>query len=92
MLIVILGVITILVAPRWREYQLMRQSEPIQASLESYRQQHGQYPDSLAQVGITERIEGPLYYRRESQSSYLLWFGTRLGESLTFNSTQGKWH
>lgn len=69
----------------------MRQSESIRVSLESYRQQQGHYPDSLDQVSIAERLDGPIYYERESESSYRLWFGTTLGESLTYSSTEGKW-
>lgn len=88
---VALGIIAFLLVPD-REHRLMRQAEPIQVSLESYRQQHGYYPDSLSQIGLVEREEGPLYYHRESESSYILWFGTALGESMTFNSTDRKWH
>lgn len=69
----------------------MRQSEPIRASLENYRQQHGRYPTSLAEIGIVERDDGPIYYRRESESTYILWFGTTLGESKTYQSTDGRW-
>ena len=53
-----LALIVLVAIPRWREHQLMRQSEPIQASLESYLLHHSQYPSSLAQIGISERIEG----------------------------------
>jgi hypothetical protein len=88
---VALGVIAFLLVPD-RAHRLMRQAEPIQASLESYRQQHGHYPDSISQIGLVEREEGPLYYQRESESSYILWFGTTLGESVTFNSTDRRWH
>ena len=88
---VALGVIAFLLVPD-RAHRLMRQAEPIQASLESYRQQYGHYPDSISQIGLVEREEGPLYYQRESESSYILWFGTTLGESVTFNSTDRRWH
>lgn len=86
-----LGVIAFLLVPN-REHQLMREAEPIQASLEAYRQQHGQYPESISRIGLVEREEGPLYYQRDSESSYTFWFGTTLGESVAFNSTDRKWH
>ena len=91
-LLVAATIIAILVKPRWQEHKLMRESEPIQASLESYRQTHGQYPESLTQIGISGKLEGPIFYRQESRASYLLWFGTSLGESRTFDSTDHKWH
>lgn len=80
-----------LMLPRWREHQLIRQSLPIQASLESDRQQHGYYPDSLERIGMVERLEGPIHYERESESTYRLWFGTTFGESLIYLSADGKW-
>ncbi len=78
-------------SPWWRARQLMRQSVPIQTSLEAYRQQRARYPVSLSEIGIVEREEGPIYYRRESESAYILWFGTTLGESETYHSTDRHW-
>jgi hypothetical protein len=86
-----LGVSAVPIMHYWREWQLMRQSEPIQAALAEYCKQHGQYPESLAQVGISESLEGPLYYNRISDSLYTLHFGTSLGESRTFHSTDRRW-
>lgn len=78
------------IAPQWRAMELMRQSEPIHEALKAYQQKHGSYPDALDQIGIPSREEGPIYYQREG-SSYLLWFGTRLGESRTNHSSEGYW-
>lgn len=83
-------VAALLLAPKWRQMELMRQSEPIHEALKAYHQKHGGYPESLDQIGIPSREEGPIYYQREG-SSYLLWFGTRLGESRTYQSNQGRW-
>lgn len=96
-LLVILALLLTLAAgtywllPIWRERQLIRQAEPIQASLESYRQQYGQYPDSLKQIGIVVWEDGPIYYQRRSDTSYILWFGRELGESTVFDSTTRAW-
>ena len=78
------------IAPKWRQMELMRQSEPIHEALKAYHQKHGGYPESLDPIGISSREEGPIYYQREG-GSYLLWFGTSLGESLTYRSNEGKW-
>lgn len=83
-------VAALLLAPQWRQMELMRQSEPIHEALKAYHQKHGSYPDALEQIGIPSREEGPIYYQREG-SSYLLWFGTRLGESRTYRSKEGYW-
>lgn len=76
----------------WRERGLKKQSEPIQAALETYRQQHGRYPDSMSQVGFAETEEGPLHYDRKSETAYILWYGLTLGESRVFNSMDRQWH
>jgi hypothetical protein len=76
---------------RWREHRLMEQSKPIQVSLESYRVTHGYYPAALSRIGVVEKEDGPIYYSRESDSSYLLWFGTSLGESMRFHSSDRTW-
>lgn len=64
----------LLLLPKWRQMELMRQSEPIQEALKTYHQKHRSYPDALDQIGIPSREEGPIYYQREG-SSYMLWFG-----------------
>jgi hypothetical protein len=90
LVLVVLAAVFVL-PPRWREHQLMRQSESIVAALEGYREHHGHYPESLEKVGITSGLEGPIYYQLESESSYELWFGTSFGESRTFSSTERLW-
>ena len=72
--------------PWWRERQLIHRAERVGVALETHRQRHGCYPGSLAETGIAEPAE--LYYRREDNGSYILWFGTTLGESVTFRSAE----
>jgi hypothetical protein len=47
------------IAPQWRAMELMRQSVPIHEALKAYHLKHGGYPDSLDQIGIPSRDEGP---------------------------------
>jgi hypothetical protein len=42
-------------------------------------------------IGIEEKEEGPIYYRKESETKFVLWFGTILGESVTYNSDTKEW-
>lgn len=89
-LTLLIFVAALLLAPKWRQMELMRQSEPIHEALKAYHQKYGGYPESLDQIGIPSQEEGPIYYQHEG-SSYLLWFGTRLGESQTYRSHEGFW-
>ena len=82
-------ILLVWLVPSWHRQQLIRQSVPVQQALEKYRQQHGSYPESLSAA----KISGPeaVYYQRQSDGSYILWFGLRLGESMTFHSTDQTW-
>jgi len=84
-LLTIAGLFAPSLAWRWREYRLTQHVEPIQAALESYRQQHGMYPESLSAASIPEHEE--IFYQHEADGTYILWFGMQLGESVTFRST-----
>ena len=87
--LVFVAILVVFATPGWRHHQLIRRSQPVLVALESYRQQHGAYPESLSAAKIQEPEE--LYYRREADGSYILWFGLQLGESMTFHSADHTW-
>lgn len=82
------GIVASYLSGRWRESRLTQQVEPIQAAVESYRQQHGIYPESLSAASIPEPEE--IFYQRQPDGTYILWFGMELGESVTFGPTDRK--
>jgi hypothetical protein len=61
------------------------------AKIEKFRNEKGGLPDSLSETGIVETEEGPVYYRKESESKYILWFGKELGESVVYDSETKQW-
>jgi hypothetical protein len=63
----------------------------IVAKIELFKKENGRLPSSLSELGIKETEEGPIYYEKKDNSSYILWFGAELGESVTFNSSTNKW-
>lgn len=87
-LLIVGGIVAFSLSWRWREYRLTQQVEPIQTALERYHQQHGSYPESLATASIPEHEE--IFYQRERDGTYLLYFGMELGESVTFHSPDRK--
>ena len=61
------------------------------AKVESFRKDKGRLPNSLSEIGIEETESGPIYYRKESESKYTVWFGKELGESATYDSETKEW-
>ena len=59
--------------------------------IEKFRNEKGRLPDSLSETGIAETESGPIYYRKESESKYILWFGKGLGESVVYDSETKQW-
>jgi hypothetical protein len=40
---------------------------------------------------MKETENGPIYYKKESDTEYVVWFGTQLGESVTYDSETKEW-
>lgn len=59
--------------------------------VESFKSENGRLPNSLNEIGIAETESGPVYYRKESETKYIVWFGKTLGESATYDSETQKW-
>jgi hypothetical protein len=43
-------------------------------------------------MGLEDSESGPVYYQKTTDSTYIVWFGTVLGESATYKSSTKKWH
>ncbi|MER3427610.1 MAG: hypothetical protein C4334_05845 [Pyrinomonas sp.] len=74
-----------------QEAKLIEEGNRVVAKVEAFRKQRGKLPDSLQEIGIEEKLEGPLFYEKIGDNEYRLWFGTELGESVTYNSETRKW-
>ena len=70
----------------------VRQANELIASVNSFQSRYGRLPNSLTDMGLDNSESGPIYYRKTSNSTYIVWFGTMLGESSTYESSTKKWH
>ena len=59
--------------------------------VEKYKLKKGSLPNNLDDVGIEETLEGPIFYQKESDSTFIVWYGLTLGESRTYNSKTKSW-
>lgn len=74
------------------EKRLIDQGNVIVEKIESYKLKEGYLPNSLNDIGIEEKMEGPFYYTRWDSINYILYF-TRpgVGESMNFYSDTKEW-
>jgi hypothetical protein len=69
----------------------LKQGNETVAKVEKFRNEKGRLPNSLSEIGTLETENGPIYYRKESDTKYIIWFGKELGESATYDSATKKW-
>ena len=74
-----------------RSVWLKHESSVIAQKVEAFRVKNGTLPESLDEIGVPETLEGPIFYKRESSSSFILWFGEGLGDSQIYNSITKTW-
>lgn len=74
-----------------RVNKLKNQGNEIIVRIENFRNSNDRVPRSLAEIGIEEKLEGPIYYEKKGGSQYILWFGMELGESVTYDSNTKQW-
>ncbi len=60
--------------------------------IEKFQKENGRLPENLSEIGILEKEEGPVYYQKKDAESFIVWFGTSLGESKTYTSSDDSWH
>lgn len=89
--IVIIGLVAFYFIIPSKEEKLTNQGNEIIQKIEKYRVDNGHLPNSLTEIGIKEKEEGPLYYDKRDSINYTLSFGTSLGESETYHSETKKW-
>ncbi|MCB9703291.1 MAG: hypothetical protein H6711_15455 [Myxococcales bacterium] len=77
--------------PTTREQHLTAEGNALIERIEAFRRVHHRLPDSLAELGIVETEEGPLYYQRLTVDDYTLHFGTALGDSRIYRSDRQTW-
>jgi len=69
----------------------IRRGNRIAREIDRFRARKGHLPLSLTEIGKLESESGPFYYERCGESRYIVWFGTTLGESMTYDSAKRVW-
>jgi len=80
---------TIIIAACWGPSK--RDASNIAISkIDEFRKVKGRLPDSLSEAGVQDDESCPCYCKT-GDHSYLVWYGTTLGESDTYDSETRKW-
>ena len=72
-----------------RDRRLMHRGGEIVVKIEEFRSQKKRLPNSLRDFGIVDESE--LFYTKWDSVNYFLWYGTNLGESMTYYSDSKGW-
>lgn len=76
----------------FNESKMTKRGDLLIEKVEEFRYKNNRLPVSLNELGIEENIEGPLFYEKlDSTENYLIWYGTILGESVTYDSSKKEW-
>lgn len=92
--IVVLIIITCCIASYilfrgYADCNLIRKGNEIILRIESFQFKEKRLPNSLAEIGIEGEDE--LFYNKYDSVHYMIWYGTSLGESVTYYSDSKKW-
>jgi hypothetical protein len=59
--------------------------------IENFKKIKGHLPENLKEIGVHEDESGPIFYEKQSDTSYLVYYGRNLGESMVYNFKTKKW-
>jgi hypothetical protein len=65
--------------------------EDIYLKIVQYQKTNGRLPDKLNDIGIEETMEGPIYYHKQTDSTFIIYYGGGLGESIVYDPKTKKW-
>jgi hypothetical protein len=73
----------------WRSE--IKEGDRIISEIASARVRDGHLPESLSEIGVSDQESDKFFYNKCSDTRFIVWFGTTLGESMTFDSATGSW-
>jgi len=75
----------------WKHPFIVYRGNAIVRTIEEYKCRNQSFPPNLNELNISaEKIKG-FFYEIHNDDRYIIWIGTTLGESIQFDSTEGKW-
>jgi hypothetical protein len=69
----------------------IRRGNQIISKIDAFHSTHGRFPASMQEVGVGFPDADRFFYEQCDQDRFVVWFGTRLGESMTYDSFVKRW-
>jgi hypothetical protein len=69
----------------------LRRGNQIISKIEAFHLQRGRFPASMQEISISFPDSERFFYQQCADQRFIVWFGTRLGESMTYDSTLKTW-
>lgn len=91
LLITIVSLAGALAWTRYADYSREATAIRLIDSIETYRMKMGRLPKRIEEIGIFGDESGPIYYQRETDSEFSVWYGKALGESRVYSSVTKSW-
>lgn len=88
---VILAMMLVITACTIKMEDKQAKAEAVLAQIETFQAQNHRLPQNLTEMGLPETESGPIYYDKKTDDRFLLWYGTDLGASRTYDSALGEW-
>ena len=68
-----------------------KHAEKIIEKVEIYKQETGELPESVTEIGINDNQDHLSFYIKKNEDEYEVWYGLDLGTSKIYNSKIRKW-
>ena len=65
--------------------------EDIYLKIVQYKKTNGRLPHKLNDIGVEEKMEGPIYYQKQTDSTFIIYYGGGFGESIVFDPFTKEW-
>jgi hypothetical protein len=69
----------------------IKHGDEIVRSIDVFREREGKLPTSLSELGTSDKDLERYFYQPCTDRRFIVWFGTRLGKSISYNSATHKW-
>lgn len=56
-----------------------------------YKKTNGRLPNKLNDIGVEEKMDGQIYYQKQTDSTFIIYYGGGLGESIVFDPLTKEW-